>query len=101
MKQILTTVAHRPWPMPEGRWVMAQQWHDLLFAHWPVDAGKLRSHVPSGLEIDTYNGQAWLAVVPFRMEGVRLRFVPTVPGTSRFPELNVRTYVKHGDKPGV
>ena len=80
---------------------MAQQWHDLLFAHWPVDAGKLRSHVPSGLEIDTYNGQAWLAVVPFRMEGVRLRFVPTVPGTSRFPELNVRTYVKHGDKPGV
>jgi hypothetical protein len=80
---------------------MEQRWHDLLFAHWRVETELLRQHVPSGLEIDTYQGQAWLGVVPFRMEGVKLRYAPAIPGTSRFPELNVRTYVKHGEKPGV
>jgi uncharacterized protein len=81
--------------------LMEQQWHDLLFAHWRVDEAWLRQHVPGGLEIDTYQGQAWLGVVPFRMEGVRLRFAPAIPGTSQFPELNVRTYVKHDEIAGV
>ncbi len=101
MEPILDQVSHRPWPLPNGPWVMEQQWHDLLFAHWRVDEGLLRQHVHLGLEIDTYQGQAWLGVVPFRMEGVRLRYAPAIPGTSRFPELNVRTYVKHGEKAGV
>jgi uncharacterized protein YqjF (DUF2071 family) len=80
---------------------MAQSWHDLLFAHWPVDAKKLRALIPGRLEIDTFGGQAWLAVVPFRMTGVRLRGAPRVPWLSAFPELNVRTYVTCGGKPGV
>ncbi len=98
---ILQQTAHRPWAVPASSWVMAQQWRDLLFAHWPVSQAILRPHIPAGLEIDTFNGQAWLAVVPFLMRGVRLRYAPAVPGTSEFPELNLRTYVKRAGKPGV
>ncbi len=101
MKAILQEVAHRPWPLPAGPWVMAQSWHDLLFAHWPVDSERVRPLIPDRLEIDSFDGQAWLAVVPFRMTGVRLCGTPAVPWLSAFPELNVRTYVKYGGKPGV
>jgi uncharacterized protein len=97
----LNAVAHRSWPRPTGSWVMAQSWHDLLFAHWPVEAAVLRAKVPAQLEIDTFLGQAWMAVVPFRMSGVRLRWTPSLPWLSKFPELNVRTYVVATGKPGV
>jgi len=80
---------------------MAQSWHDLLFAHWPIDAALLRPHIPTPLAIDTFDGQAWIAVVPFRMSGVRLRGTPALPWLSAFPELNVRTYVVAQSKPGV
>lgn len=101
MRGIVDQAAHRPWPLPAGPWVMAQTWHDLLFAHWPVPAAALRPHIPAQLEIDTFQGQAWLAVVPFRMSGVRLRGTPAMPWLSSFPELNVRTYVVTDGKPGV
>lgn len=94
-------IAHRPWPLPSARQVMAQVWHDLLFAHWPVPADRLRARIPESLELDTFEGRAWLGVVPFRMTGVRLRWTPPLPGLSAFPELNVRTYVRHRDRPGV
>jgi hypothetical protein len=77
------------------------RWHDLLFAHWPVPATELRPHIPRGLELDTFEGEAWLGVVPFTMSGVRPRFTPPLPLASRFAEMNVRTYVKAEDKPGV
>src|SRR5258706_5444846 len=93
--------AHRPWPLPSGPWIMAQSWHDLLFAHWAVDVDMLRPHIPEKLEIDTFDGRAWLGIVPFSMTGVRLRWTPPLPGLSAFPELNVRTYVTAQDKPGV
>ncbi|MCU1239833.1 MAG: hypothetical protein JWO71_559 [Candidatus Acidoferrum typicum] len=80
---------------------MAQSWDNLLFAHWAVDAAMLREHVPDGLAIDTFDGKAWLGIVPFSMTGVRLRWTPAMPGLSAFPELNVRTYVTAQDKPGV
>src|SRR5208282_2945633 len=97
----LKQVAHRPWPLPAGGWIMAQSWHDLLFAHWPLPAAILRSHIPARLAIDTFDGRGWLGVVPFRMSGVRLRGTPAVPWLSAFPELNVRTYVVADGKPGV
>jgi uncharacterized protein YqjF (DUF2071 family) len=80
---------------------MAQSWHDLLFAHWRIDRALLRPHIPTSLHIDTFAGQAWIAVVPFRMSGVRLRWTPPLPWLSAFPELNVRTYVSAEGKPGV
>lgn len=101
MSGILENVSHRPWPLPAGPWVMAQTWHDLLFAHWPIPVAALRPHIPAQLEIDTFEGQAWLAVVPFRMSGVRVRAAPALPWLSNFPELNVRTYVTMAGKPGV
>lgn len=98
---ILNDTAHRPWPMPAGPWVMTQTWNDLLFAHWRVEPASLRSLVPNGFDLDLFEGQAWLGVVPFLMTNVTPRFVPALPWVSAFPELNVRTYVRVGDKPGV
>ena len=98
---ILKQTAHRPWPMPGGPWVMSQTWNDLLFAHWPVAKDRLRALVPPSFELDLFDGQAWVGVVPFHMTNVAPRFVPSLPWISAFPELNVRTYVRVGDKPGV
>lgn len=100
-RDILRQVAHRPWPLPVGPWIMRQTWNELLFAHWPVPAADLAALLPAGLTVDTYDGQAWLGVVPFRMSGVRPRGVPAILWLSAFPELNVRTYVTAGGKPGV
>jgi uncharacterized protein len=80
---------------------MAQTWNDLLFAHWPIEADALRPLVPTQLALDTFDRRCWIAVTPFHMSDVRGRGLPPLPGLSRFPELNVRTYVVVGDKPGV
>jgi uncharacterized protein len=93
--------AHRPWPVPHRPWAGFMRWHELLFIHWPVPAGSLRPLIPAGLELETFDGAAWLGVVPFRMSGCRVRGLPPVPGLSAFPELNVRTYVSAEGKPGV
>ncbi|MGH7335369.1 MAG: YqjF family protein [Candidatus Rokuibacteriota bacterium] len=91
----------RPWPRPSRPWVMAQAWHDLLFAHWPIAPETLRGKLPRTLELDTFHGTAWLGVVPFRMSGVRLRGTAPLPWLSAFPELNVRMYVRYGERTGV
>lgn len=100
-ESILNEVSHRPWAMPDGRWIMTQTWHDLLFAHWPVDPLALREKVPVAFELDLFDGTAWLGIVPFRMTNVAPRGVPSLPWVSAFPELNVRTYVRVDDRPGV
>ena len=99
--EILQLTEHRPYPLPQEAWVLAQTWQRLLFAHWAVPVAMLRPLIPSAIEIDTWDGMAWVGVVPFRMTGVRLRWMPPVPGTDTFPELNVRTYVTKDGKPGV
>src|SRR5580704_2964320 len=80
---------------------MKQIWHDLLFAHWPLPEAAIRPLVPAQLALDTFDGQCWVGVVPFHMTGIHRRGLPPVPGLSRFPELNVRTYVTYGGKAGV
>jgi len=80
---------------------MKQTWHDLLFAHWPLPHATLRPLVPAQLELDQFGGQCWVGVVPFRMSAISGRGLPPLPGLSSFPELNVRTYVTRGEKPGV
>lgn len=99
--QIVDEVAHRPWPLPAAPWVMTQSWHDVLFAHWPVAPEVLRARLPPGLALDLFAGEAWVGVVPFHMTNVAPRFAPAVPGLSAFPEVNVRTYVTAGGRPGV
>ena len=80
---------------------MAQTWHDLLFAHWPIDPMVLRPLVPHQLTLDLFQGGCWIGVVPFRMSHIHARYFPPLPGLSAFPELNVRTYVTLENKPGV
>ena len=99
--KILDVVDHRPWPLPRGRAIMVQTWHDLLFAHWPVPAHLLRNKIPSGVELDTFGGTAWLGIIAFQLSDVRLNGIRAVPWVSNFPEVNVRTYVTYGGKPGV
>jgi hypothetical protein len=80
---------------------MRQTWHDFLFAHWPIEPDRLRGLIPDGLTIDLFDRRAWLGIIPFHMTGVRWRAIPALPWVSAFPELNVRTYVTAGGKPGV
>ncbi len=99
-------VQHRPWPIPGSPWIMKQTWNDLLFAHWPVKPERILPTLPPGLRLDTFEGQAWIGLVPFWMSGVLPRGIPDWPvfsPLSTFPELNVRTYVtdRNGEKPGV
>jgi uncharacterized protein len=94
-------MTHRPWPPPDRPWAMRMRWCDLLFAHWAVDAAHLRSLIPAGLELDLFDGHAYVGAVPFGMEEVTPRRMPALPGIHAFPELNLRTYVKLGGKGGV
>jgi uncharacterized protein YqjF (DUF2071 family) len=80
---------------------MAQTWADLLFCHWPVAPGALRDHVPETLPLDLFDGSAWISVAPFEVQGTRPRGALPPPVLSRFPELNVRTYVTIRDRPGI
>lgn len=86
---------------PEGLPLMEHHWGKLLFMHWSIDAERLRSLIPPQLEIDTFDGEAWIGVTPFTMWDVRLSFTPPVPYLSDFHELNVRTYVLYRGVPGV
>ena len=88
-------------PAPGTPWAIKQNWSDLLFLHWPVPVEKLRALVPEPLEIDTCDGSAYIGVVPFLMSGIRLHWLPPVPGTTRSLELNVRTYVRYNGRTGV
>jgi uncharacterized protein YqjF (DUF2071 family) len=92
---------HRPYPLASGPWVMRQTWTDLAFLHWAMPVEQLRALMPSSLPLDTFEGEAWLGIVPFKMEYVSLRGFPSVPLLSFFPELNARTYVTVNGKPGV
>lgn len=80
---------------------MRMCWHDLCFLHWRVAADVLAPLVPDGLELETFDGSAWIAVVPFHMTDVSPRGLPRVRRLADFAELNVRTYVTAGGKPGV
>lgn len=80
---------------------MTQEWHDVLFLHWPVPYGDLREHIPSELELDLFNETAWIGIVFFRVKENRLRFVPPIPGLDYYLELNVRTYVTYNGMAGT
>jgi uncharacterized protein YqjF (DUF2071 family) len=82
--------------------LLRQRWRDLLFVHWEVEPADLRKLVPQPLEIDTFEGRAFVGVVPFRVEGSRPPLLPPLPGVSSFLEVNARTYVRRGaEEPGV
>jgi uncharacterized protein YqjF (DUF2071 family) len=85
------------------RWpVIRQEWRHLLFVHWVVDAGAVQRLLPPGLDVDTFDGQAYVGLVPFTVRGTRPPLLPPLPVVSRFHEVNLRTYVHRGGRePGV
>ena len=84
---------HLPFAMPDRAYSLDQEWKFLTFMHWEVDQEKLAKYIPDGLEIDLYEGRAYVGVIPFVMSNVRPRIAFSVPGISTFPEINIRTYV--------
>lgn len=98
---ILNQTAHRPWPLPAGKWNYYQEWNNAIFMHWRVNEAEPRKHIHPGIEIDTIDGQAWISVVAFDMHRVRPRNLPVFPPLSNFHEVNVRTYTKKNDRAGV
>ena len=81
-------------------WVWSQHWRDLLFLHWRTSVASVSPHVPIELEVDTFDGTAWLSLVVFRLK-VRPRWLPFLPGLSSMTEVNLRTYVRHAGRPGI
>jgi uncharacterized protein YqjF (DUF2071 family) len=86
---------------PNAKPVMYQRWRSLLFLHFRCDPSEIQRLLPPGLEVDTFDGSAWVGLVPFRMEGVRPVGIPPIKWLSAFPETNVRTYVHRNGVPGV
>jgi uncharacterized protein YqjF (DUF2071 family) len=99
--QVAEDVSSRPWPLPDGPWAQAQTREDVLFAHWPLAPVELGRLLPPELAVDTFDGEAWLGIVPFRLTNLRLRGLPPVPGFSSFLQLDILTYVIHDGRPGI
>lgn len=87
---------------PTATPVMFQTWSQLLFLHWECDPSEIQATLPPGLFVDTFDGHAYVSVIPFMMSEIRAAFLPAIPGASTMLETNVRTYVhdQHG-RPGV
>lgn len=94
-------VDHRTWPLPGASWKFYQEWNDVLFLHWKVDPTALRQYIPKRLELDTFDGSAWVSLVAFTMENVRPRKLLAFPPISNFHEINIRTYIKFKEHAGV
>lgn len=101
ISQILQSTNHRPWQIPTGNWSYYQEWNNALFLHWKVPITDLAHLVPGQLNIDTYNGEAWISIVAFTMEKIRPKELPYISAISNFHEINVRTYLTDKEKPGV
>ena len=94
MREFQVRMSHKPRPLPTGRWTISRRWNDLLFAHWPVPAPAIAALLPEGLQVDTFQGSAWLGIVPFWLDGLRVRGVPRIPVFRSLPDLNLQTYVR-------
>ena len=101
MHPSLSETRHRPWPLPEAPWRWRQTWSNLAFLHYRVNADSIASWLPSELMLESFDGSAWVSVVPFMMEDVAPRSLPSPPPLNSFQELNLRTYVTDGRKAGV
>ncbi|MFC3418404.1 YqjF family protein [Salinicoccus hispanicus] len=102
MKQeLLKYTEGRNAPLPEGPWSMYQRWEDLMCMHIPVEPEVLLPHVPDELELDIYDGSAWISIFSFNVRNMQLRGMPRFPYVHEFLELNVRTYVRYQNIPGI
>lgn len=98
---ILSQTSHRPYPLPSGKWKYYQEWHKVIFAHWRASSKKILPILPEGLELDLFNGEAWVSLTAFTIKNMRLRITPAFPPLSNFHEINLRTYVLKNGIPGI
>lgn len=101
IQQLLNRTDHRPWELPNENWRYYQEWNGAVFLHWPVDLDELRKHVPAEMEIDLFEGKAWVSLVAFTMENIRPAYIPPFSPISYFHEVNIRTYTRMNAKTGV
>ncbi len=94
MQEYLVRTSHRPRPLPPGRWASTQRWNNLLLVHWPVPMAAVEALLPEGIDADPFQGSAWIGMVPFWLDRIKFRGLPTVPVLRGFPDLNLRTYVR-------
>jgi uncharacterized protein YqjF (DUF2071 family) len=80
---------------------MVQQWQDLAYIHWRYPIEEIQALLPAGVEVDSFDGSAWVGLIPFSMKNIGLPRMPAVPYFGSFPEVNVRTYVRRNGVPGV
>jgi uncharacterized protein YqjF (DUF2071 family) len=80
---------------------MVQQWQDLAYIHWRYPIEEIQALLPAGVEVDSFDGSAWVGLIPFSMRNIGLPRLPAVPYFGSFPEVNVRTYVRRNGVPGV
>lgn len=99
--RLLLEIDHRPYALPQHKWVYYQEWNDVLFLHYKVPYEILKDLTPRELVLDTFDGDAFVSIVPFTMQKIRPRQLPAVPAISDFHEINARTYVIRDDKQGV
>lgn len=92
---------HIPFSMPTRGWTLNQNWVNLTFMHWEVDHQSLKKYIPEDLELETFEGKTYIGTIPFRMEKIRPRYLPSVPFISNFPEFNIRAYVSKNNISGV
>ena len=97
----LAHTQHRPWPLPDAPWRWRQQWLELGFAHFRIHRNAIRHLVHPDLELEEFDGTPWITAVPFRMADLMRGQLPCPPPLRSFPQLNLRTYVRHGGKSGV
>jgi uncharacterized protein YqjF (DUF2071 family) len=100
-RHILEDTSNRLYALPDRPWKYFQQWDDVMMLHWSVPAGAIESLLPAGVSLDTYNGQAWVSLAAFGVSGLKWRYGFKVPYFSDFEEINLRTYVIAGSKPGI
>lgn len=101
VNEILQNTEHRPWKLPSEKWKFYQEWNDAVFLHWQVELEDLQKFVPKELEIDLFEGKPWVSLVAFTMQKIRPKNLPSFKPISDFDEINIRTYVKSGNKTGV
>lgn len=101
IKEILNTIDHRPWSISFSKWKYYQEWNNALFLHWEIAPQLLRPYIPKEFTLDLFDGEAWISIVAFSMQNIRIRNTPPFPPISNFGEINIRTYIKYKNQAGV
>jgi uncharacterized protein len=99
--EIPWTNSGRPFDYPSTPWTGYQEWHNVIFLHWKIESGIIRGILPQELEIDTFDGMAWISVVPLSVLNLHPRLLPSFKTFSNFEEINLRTYVIYKGMPGI